>query len=258
MPIGAIQPTPYPDINQLLRRLLSDVRAILGDGFVGLYLHGSLAMGDFQPEKSDIDYVVVSTAALPDATVEALSEMHDNLNEAYPHWAAELEGSYMPLAAFRRHDPTEPMHPRIERHERLCMRQHDSDWVIQRHIIRQHGVVVAGPPLRTLLDPVPPDDLRQAVLDLLWWWELQLEEPSRVAHSGYQVYAILTMCRVLYTLEHGTVVTKAAAARWAQRSYRQPWDALIERALIWQPDQPMDRLTETLAFVRFALDVSRR
>lgn len=28
--------------------------------------------------------------------------------------------------------------------------------------------------------------------------------------------AILTMCRVLHTLEHGTIVSKPVAARWAQ------------------------------------------
>ena len=36
------------------------------------------------------------------------------------------------------------------------------------------------------------------------------------ASQGYQAYAILSMCRVLYTLEFGTVVSKPAAARWAQ------------------------------------------
>ena len=40
-------PTPYPEVNAILNVLLADVRAILGDQFVGFYLYGSLASGDF-------------------------------------------------------------------------------------------------------------------------------------------------------------------------------------------------------------------
>jgi hypothetical protein len=42
-----------------------------------------------------------------------------------------------------------------------------------------------------------------------------LEEPKRLHSSEYQAYAIVTMCRVLYTLEHGTIVSKPVSARWA-------------------------------------------
>jgi hypothetical protein len=40
-------PTPYPDVNAILNVLLAAVRAILGNQFVGFYLYGSLASGDF-------------------------------------------------------------------------------------------------------------------------------------------------------------------------------------------------------------------
>jgi len=52
-------PTPYTDINALLRELLAGIRTILGNHLVGIYLEGSLANGDFD-ESSDIDFVVVS------------------------------------------------------------------------------------------------------------------------------------------------------------------------------------------------------
>ena len=52
--------TPYPEINCVLEELLSRVRAILGRRFVGMYLDGSLAIGDFEADKSDLDFVVVT------------------------------------------------------------------------------------------------------------------------------------------------------------------------------------------------------
>ena len=51
--------SPYPEVNALLNVLLPAVQAILGNRFVGLYLHGSLAYGGFNPETSDIDFLVV-------------------------------------------------------------------------------------------------------------------------------------------------------------------------------------------------------
>jgi hypothetical protein len=45
----------HPEVNSVLQKLLSGVRALLGDHFVGMYLDGSLAIGDFEPGKSDLD-----------------------------------------------------------------------------------------------------------------------------------------------------------------------------------------------------------
>ena len=58
-------PTPYPDVNAVLHALLSDAQTILGNHLVGLYLYGSLASGDFDPGRSDIDFVVVVVADAP-------------------------------------------------------------------------------------------------------------------------------------------------------------------------------------------------
>jgi hypothetical protein len=127
--------------------------------------------------------------------------------------------------------------------------------VIQSHVLREQGIAVAGPAPQTLIDPVQPDDLRRAALGILQeWWLPQLDDPSRLQSSEYQAYAILTMCRVLYTLLHGRVVPKPVAARWAQGELGQRWAALIERALAWRQDAPLDALDETLEFIRHTLE----
>lgn len=55
-----MQVTPYANINELLELILSSLQRILGAKLVGLYLNGSLVIGDFDPEISDIDLVVNS------------------------------------------------------------------------------------------------------------------------------------------------------------------------------------------------------
>lgn len=245
-------------MNAVLHRLLSDVRATLGDHFFGLYLYGSLASGDFDPDRSDIDFLVVTTDDLPDEMILALEAMHTRLMNSGLTWAAKLEGAYLPRAALRRYDPDAPPRPGInEKH--FGVGRHGSDWIIQRYIIREYGAALAGPPPRDLIDPVPPDDLRQAVRGILAeWWAPVAREQVWLHDSLYQSFAILTMCRALHTLHYGTVVSKPVAARWAQAALGEPWAALIEQALIWQPDSPWSDLEQTLSFIRFTLDRAQK
>lgn len=247
----------YPEVQPILQRLLADVKTILGDQFVGLYLHGSLALGDFDPMRSDVDFVVVTAGELDPATVAALSTMHEKMAAGESKWGHELEGSYVPRQALRRYDPAHATFPHIERGGVLRVERHHSDWLIQCHTLRRCGVVLAGPPPQALLDPISSATLRQALLDLLWWWDLQLQDTSRLQHSDYRVYAILTMCRMRYTMQHAAIISKPAAARWAHDHLDRRWHDLIQRALTWQPPQHLDALPQTLDFIRHTLRALR-
>ncbi len=259
----AAAPTPYPDVNMVLHDLLSSIQAILGDQFRGMYLSGSLALGDFAAYRSDIDYVVVTDADLSGDLLLALRAMHADFNATNSPWATEVEAAYIPHAALRRYDPLPARHPHIERGagEILDMDQLGSDWIIQRFIVREHGVVIAGADPRTLIDPIPPEDLRQSVVTLMNnWWGLMRDDPTPLfRHTiGYQAYAVLTMCRILYTLEVGDVVSKPVAARWAQGMADGRWDGLIERALAWRKDRhdvlSDNEVNETLTLIQYTLE----
>ena len=249
------QPTPYADVNAILHRLLVAVQAILGERLVAMYLHGSLATGDFKPHTSDVDFLVVTAGELLAETVSALAEMHARLAAGDPRWGPELEGSYVPRHALRRYDPADAMYPHIERGGQLRVEQHESDWVIQRYILRKWGVVLVGPAPETLIDPISPPALRQAMLDLFHgWWAPMLGDPVRLRRAGYRAYAILTMCRILYTLEHGAIVSKPAAARWAQAKHGARWGSVVASAAAWREGAPLAPLDEALAFIRYTRD----
>lgn len=252
-----IHPTPYPDVNAVLDQLLSGVQDILGEHFVGLYLYGSLASGDFNLETSDIDFLVVTADELPPEIIPSLEEMHARLTASPLKWAAKLEGTYIPRHAIRRYNRNNLARPCINE-GRFYLAGQGSDWVIQRHIIREQGVVVAGPAPQTLIDPVSAKDIQWSVLAFLrGWWAPMLKEPKRLQSSEYQAYAVVTMCRVLYTLQIGTIASKPVAARWAQESLDQRWAGLIEEALSWRPGVTMDKFDDTLDFIRYAVESGR-
>ena len=90
------------------------------------------------------------------------------------------------------------------------------------------------------------------------WWSPMLHDPDRLHSSEYRAYAILTMCRMLHTLQYGTVVSKPVAARWAQEILGKQWEALIKKALAWQHQAKFNNMNETLDFIRYTLERSRQ
>jgi len=255
-------PTPYSKINSLLQELLSTVHAILGDRFVGMYLFGSLAGGDFDPQNSDIDFLVVTDGDLPGETVAALGDLHGHLATSRGKWGARLEGSYIPREVLNRTDLLDS--PRPSTNEgRFYLGVRGSDWILQRHIVRESGVVLAGPEPKELFDPLGADDLRRATQGVLdEWWGPMLDDPVRLRNSEYQAYAVLTMCRMLYSLEHGTLVSKPVAAHWALDKLDEHWRGLIQRALIQHAntqrfDVPEADLSDTLDFIHYTIERSR-
>ncbi len=244
--------TPYSDVNQVLDLLLAKASAILGGQMTGLYLYGSLSSGDFDPRSSDIDFAFVTESVLPPETVAALEDMHRELWAGRLKWAAKLEGAYVPKSLIRRHDPHGPAIPTVNEGA-FYTAELGSDWIIQRHVIRECGAVLAGPDPQTLIDPVSPEDIRQSVLGVLReWWFPMLENPEWLAERGsvYHAYAVVSLCRALHALRHGTVVSKPVAAHWAQEQFPE-WNDLIALALRSQHGEHPGFLGETLDFLRF-------
>jgi hypothetical protein len=239
-----IHPTPYSDLNKLIYKLLQNVQTILGPHFVGMYLEGSLANDAFD-QASDIDFIVVTDEDITEDLFLALQAMHDRIALLDARWGFELEGSYVGQQALRHrvHNPdanspqAHLQYPNIERGrgERLKMAYHDESWLVHRALLRERGITLAGPPPQTLVDPVSPTELRQAMLSVLSEWPAPLlQQPAKLGVWGLHTYVVVTLCRMLYTLHHGTVTSKAVAARWAQETLDSQWKPLIERAWAWR------------------------
>jgi hypothetical protein len=267
----SINPTPFPEVNAILNVLLPDVQAILGKQFIGMYLYGSLAYGGFDQD-SDVDFVVVTQDELPDALFLDLQAMHARISTLASWCATQLEGTYIPQHALRNYDPVRALHVHIDRGRDEHLKRMEIEaadlsrawwggWVLLRAVLRENGLPLAGPTLKTLIEPVALDELKQAMLAILEGWvEPLLMEPDQIKNRGYQSYIVLTLCRILYTLEYGTIVSKPVAARWTQEKFGKPWSALIERAWTGRhnPGAQASRqdMNGTLDFIRYTLEHS--
>ncbi len=250
--------TPLEDVNAVLHELFWRVRAILGDQFVGMYLYGSLSLGDFDPASSDVDFLVVTAGELPQELLERLRQMHAEIAGSGLPYATRLEGSYIPRAAWRRFDPNNARHPTVGADWPFGVGEHGSNWILERAIVREHGVTLAGPAPHTLTDPVSSAELRSAVCEqMLGFWQERVEHEAWLRPRAYQAFTVLTFCRALYVLHFGTVASKPQAAAWAETAYPR-WKPQIGHALAWRADHTDADPGETIAFMREALDEVRR
>ena len=247
-----------PEVAELLDALTDGLGEIMGDQLVGAYLFGSATTDDFDRE-SDVDVVVVTADEISDEAFAALKAMHARIAAIDSWCATQLEVSYIPRRAIRRYDPSDALHPRLDRGtgEALRLMQHGADWVVQRHLIRERGVALVGSPASTFIDAISPDDMRRAMRELWQQWLAPLvENPPHVRTRGYQSFIVLSVCRILYTLEHGDVLSKRAAASWGEQTLDARWAPLIRGAWTGRQNHaaaplPED-LNETWRFIRYA------
>ena len=254
-------PTPWPEVDRAVRRLLDGVADAAGNQLVGLYLHGSLALGDFYPPASDVDFHVATAGPLGPPVLERLGAMHAAF-KAEGGWVARLEGVYLPPGPLRRPDAAAAPCPTVGSDWGFGLGRPGPTWVLDRWVTRERGVVVTGPDPRELIDPIGPDQLRAAVRASMLddWAERVSGDVAWLRPRNYQAFAVLTMCRDLYVLDRGVLVSKPVAAAWARSRLGRPWAAVVERALGWRADERVDDhgLGETLGFVGHALALARR
>jgi aminoglycoside adenylyltransferase-like protein len=281
---AARQPTPYSDLNAVLAHLVEGAKTLLGDNFVGAYLQGSFAVGDFT-EFSDCDFIIVTARDITPEELPPFQALHAGIHDLpYPYWRTGLEGSYIPAPILRRWSetprdpPGEPRGPDwgdpgtsgsparayplwyLDHGAKTLVRsEHDNTQVV-RWCLREKGVILAGPPPRQLIDPVPAAALRAEVrrtMDLCL--SLDLRPMELVA---WQAFWVGLFCRMLHTLATGAVWSKKASMAWAQGALDPAWQGLIARAAAVrkgdaaQSGQPADpaEAEATRAFARYAVE----
>jgi hypothetical protein len=236
----------------IFHELLEQIQAVLEQEFVGLYLHGSLALGDFELTTSNIDFAVVTQDHLRAETIFKLEVMHTKLLKDHPETASMLEGAYIPPNIIRHHDKLTPAVPHVHG-DGFYIAQLEPHWVLNRAILREHGVTLAGPNPISLIDPIPLEARQQAIRDFLHeWWQPMLSDSTRLENAEYRVYTVQTMARALCTLETGEQLSKPGAIRWALEHLPVEWHDTFRNVQIGQ----VPTLEQTIFFLRHSISVA--
>ncbi|MEI6664655.1 MAG: aminoglycoside adenylyltransferase domain-containing protein [Chloroflexota bacterium] len=252
-------------VEALLAVLVDETSLALGANRVGVYLRGSLALGDFDAQTSDVDVLVAVAEPLTPADAEALIALHGRVSDSTTPFAHRLEITYMDVGALDHFVPGQK-HLTLGQGEVLAWREHDTNWVIERWILRERGIALVGPSPRDLIALIDEVSLKGAVRHRLSTWRAWMDDPSvdpdddhwDVPTRVHTRYIIETMCRALCTLETGEIRTKPQAIRWARGRFAPRWLALVDATDGWGSDPSVDTaiVPELRMFLSWATDPS--
>lgn len=207
---------PNPIYSQV-QDLLNGVRAILGNNLIGFYLHGSLAMGCFNPDRSDIDLLVVSHGPM---TIHEKFVAADLLLgvSAQP---CPIEISFLARKHLHpwRHPAAFDFHFGEVHRERYLSDVADETWRgwnelrhtdvdLAAHVAttRARGICIFGQPIPEVFAEVPRPDYLDAVVADFHWSQEYLETNA--------TYAILNSCRVLAYGTNEQILSKDEGGEW--------------------------------------------
>jgi Aminoglycoside adenylyltransferase, C-terminal domain len=187
---------------------------------------------------SDIDLIAAMTDA-PDAPlVTRLHQMHAGIVEADPEWDGRIEVDYVSTRGLAECRTRTTTIARISPGEPLHLVEAGRDFLLDWYPARRDGVALVGPPLESLIPPIPEREYRDEVLAYLAGFRDRFDEDAGV---GSQAYAMLTMCRGFYSMTARERLSKREAGLRARRELPR-WGPLINRALD-RRDRQWDRVT---------------
>jgi hypothetical protein len=203
----------------------------------GVYLTGSVALGDWRENRSDLDILTVANRPLTDTDVDALAQLHARANErpyldAIYVWRNDL--GVVPPAD----DPGLPhaVNGAFERSGYL------PDPVLWATLDRL-GITLLGPPAAELGTGPDPAWLRAWNLGNLrsYWlpWAadvrkwLSRQEPTVLLEPEVATHALLGPGRLHYTIATGDILAKTAAADYTAKLF-PGHDELLARAKAWR------------------------
>lgn len=219
------------DIDTLINSFVEQSKDILQDNLVGIYLHGSLAMGCFNPQKSDIDLIIVVNEHLSDSIKKEYLDMVVEHNTKAPKKGIEMSvvlrkacKPFIYPTPFELHfsagyldwykdDPDDYIRE---------MKGTDKDLAAHFTIINKRGKCLFGLPINEVFAEVPASDYMNSI-----WHDV---EHAKKDIKHYPMYLTLNLARVLAYKEEGLVLSKKEGAEWAIDKLPTEYHPLIRNA----------------------------
>ncbi|WP_257215910.1 nucleotidyltransferase domain-containing protein [Fredinandcohnia onubensis] len=163
------------EIKDFIFNINKSIKEIINDSYVGFYIHGSLAMGGFNPKSSDIDVLVITYKSMEIEYKRNLARLLlDYSNSPYP-----IEISFLNTKQLRhwQHPCPYDFHYSEfwrERFEKDLLNgtyqflngdiHTDADLAAHLTITYQRGICVEGKPIKEVFPLVPRSDYISSIL----------------------------------------------------------------------------------------------
>ncbi|MFD7628384.1 aminoglycoside adenylyltransferase domain-containing protein [Streptomyces sp. NPDC059851] len=258
----------HPSAEAVVRTFLDTVDGLRPDLVQGLYLTGSVALGDFRPGRSDVDFVAVCAWRPGQDDVAALEEAHRQTRARHerPHFDG-IHVTRDDLAGPPDACPPVPYAYEGSFHTAGDFEVNPVTWAV----LARNAVAVRGPAPGTFpvgVDRTALTDWARANLDGYWrrWHAAHggAFSPMGVAALGgwAPAWAVLGVSRLHYTVATGAITSKAGAGSYALQAFGAHWEPIVSEALrVHRGDpgparvrSPFRRRADTLGFVSMVIE----
>ena len=218
--------------DSLINSFVEQSKEILRDNLVGVYLHGSLVMGCFNPQKSDIDLIIVVDEPLSDSVKKAYMDMVVGVNSCGPAKGIELSivlrrvcKPFVYPTPYELHFSSGHLEWYRKDPDDYIREMNGTDKDLAAHftIINRRGKCLCGTPIEKVFAEIPSSD----------YWDSILYDVENAAEeiTEYPMYLTLNLARVLAYKEEKLILSKKEGGDWALKHLPSKYHPLIMDAM---------------------------
>lgn len=221
------------EINSLMQQINGWLKDILKDNYVGVYFHGSLRLGSFHPNRSDLDFIIVVKDKLDSEAKELIwDKMLENV-DAFPEGGFEFSVVLYENCQIIKHPIPYELHGSrawIDRYRADKATVINGDYKADPDLASHFNVINVpnekmdfGRPSQEVFAKVP----MEYVIDSNYRDTLECVEEI----VNHPVYCVLNLCRFYALIRDGLTLSKYDGGRWALENMNSDYEDVIKAAM---------------------------
>jgi predicted nucleotidyltransferase len=216
----------------IIRSFVENTKNILQDNLVGIYLHGSAVMGCYNPDKSDLDFLVVVKESMMDDVKRTYMDMVVGLNAQTPGKGIEMSivkrevcDPFIYPTPFELHFSQMHIKWYSENPDDYIRKMNGTDKDLAAHfkVIKARGKCLFGLSIDEVFGEVP----EQYYMDSLW---NDIEEATEEITDN-TMYLTLNLARVYAWVKEKKVLSKKEGGEWGLKNLPDKYHSLLQDAL---------------------------
>lgn len=216
-----------------LAKLVEEFKSALSENLAGIYVHGSIAMGCFNPNSSDLDVLVIVKSILKNDLRQKIIEIYNRLSTLSTNKVELNVINKDMLMPFQYPTPC----------ELYLTGEEDSVLVTAPNpgiaagiaagivITKKYGISLYREPIDSIFPDVPKKYYLDSISkDAEWSYNNIMKGPDE-GLCLVPVYAVLNFCRVLAYIKSDLILSKKEGAKWALENFPKHYISVIQEAL---------------------------
>ena len=220
------------DFNAILSQIKESCIKLLKDNLVGIYVHGSIAFDCFNPNKSDIDYIIVINRLVSAELKTVLIKETFRIEKNAPPKGLEMSVVLKENCVNFKYPTPFELHYSKAHEERAesniseyCKNMNGVDKDLAAHftVIKKAGIILYGEDIDSVFGEVPEEDYFDSIKS-----DIQNAQAEIIENP---VYVILNLCRVLAYKKAKLILSKEQGGNWGLENLAFKYNSVIKTAL---------------------------